>query len=171
MSVLSHTSCHRRGSINVSKTARRSRLAMKFSRWREIRPVELSKTQKRFQCLAQPRSTQLAVEPHGLTAVAPLHTLRRAEPSEANPPSPRLRRVPTSHSSTGFHPWLSAKEGKRGSKQAMLLPVVTLRYPTFRSCDRASTGSIPSSRRRGSCPPRTWPGFVQYGFSHRARRP
>src|SRR3990170_1926943 len=53
------------------------------------------------------------VEPHGLTAVAPLHTLRRAEPSEAHPPSPRLRRVPTSHSSTGLHPWLSAKEGKR----------------------------------------------------------
>ena len=52
------------------------------------------------------------VEPHGLTAVAPLHTLRRAEPSEAYPPSPRLRRVPTSHSSTGLHPWLSAKEGK-----------------------------------------------------------
>src|SRR3990170_5227780 len=52
------------------------------------------------------------VEPHGLTAVAPLHTLRRAEPSEAYPPSPRLRRVPTSHSSTGLHPWPSAKEGK-----------------------------------------------------------
>src|SRR3989337_1607609 len=51
-------------------------------------------------------------EPHGLTAVAPLHTLRRAEPSEAHPPSPRLWRVPTSHSSTGLHPWLSAKEGK-----------------------------------------------------------
>jgi len=64
------------------------------------------------------------VEPHGLSllrrssfgyegraAVAPLHTLRRAEPSEAHPPSPRLRRVPTSHSSTRLHPWLSAKEG------------------------------------------------------------
>ena len=53
------------------------------------------------------------MEPHGLTAVAPLHALRRAEPSEAHPPSPWLRRVPTSHSSTGLHPWLSAKEGKR----------------------------------------------------------
>ena len=66
------------------------------------------------------------VEPHGLSllrrssvgyegraAVAPLHMLRRAEPSEAYPPSPRLRRVPTSHSSTGLHPWLFAKEGKK----------------------------------------------------------
>jgi hypothetical protein len=35
------------------------------------------------------------VEPHGFTAVAPLHTLRRAEPSEAYPPSPRLRRIPS----------------------------------------------------------------------------
>jgi len=52
------------------------------------------------------------VEPHGLTAVAPLHMLRRAKPSEAYPPSPRLRRVPTSHSSTGLHSWPSAKEGK-----------------------------------------------------------
>ena len=59
-----------------------------------------------------PRSTS-AVEPHGLTAVAPLHRLRRAEPSEAYPPSPRLRTVPTSHSSTGLHPWPSAKEGKK----------------------------------------------------------
>jgi len=73
-----------------------------------------------------PRSTS-AVEPHGLTAVAPLHRLRRAEPSEAYPPcllrrssrfgcegrAPRLRRVPTSHSSTGLHPWPSAKEGKK----------------------------------------------------------
>jgi hypothetical protein len=58
------------------------------------------------------KNSSLNVEPHGLTAVAPLHTLRRAEPSEAYPPSPRLRRVPTSHSSTGLHPWLSAKEGK-----------------------------------------------------------
>jgi hypothetical protein len=51
------------------------------------------------------------VEPHGLTAVVPLHARRRAEPSEAHPPSPRLRRVPTSHSSTGLHPWPSAEEG------------------------------------------------------------
>jgi hypothetical protein len=42
-----------------------------------------------------------------------LHTLRRAQPSEAYHPSPRLRRIPSSHSSTGLHPWLSAKEGKK----------------------------------------------------------
>jgi len=59
------------------------------------------------------------VEPHGLTAVAPHHTLRRAEPSEAHPPSPRLRRVPTSHSSTGLPPWLSAKEGKTHFDQSL----------------------------------------------------
>jgi hypothetical protein len=59
----------------------------------------------------------LGVEPHGLTAVAPLQTLRGAEPSEAHPPSPRLRRVPTSHSSTGLHPWPSAKEGKNGGSR------------------------------------------------------
>jgi hypothetical protein len=33
------------------------------------------------------------VDLHGLTVVAPRHTLRRAEPSEAHPPSPRLRGV------------------------------------------------------------------------------
>src|SRR3990172_5527256 len=43
---------------------------------------------------------------------ASLHALRRVEPSESHPPSPRLRRVPTSHSSTGLHPWLSAEESK-----------------------------------------------------------
>ena len=37
----------------------------------------------------------LFVEPHGFTAVAPSTTLRRAEPSEAYPPSPRLRRIPS----------------------------------------------------------------------------
>ena len=67
---------------------------------------------------ASGQSDQITVEPHGLTAVAPLHTLRRAEPSEAYPPSPRLRRVPTSHSSTGLHPWPSAKEGKRSPPEA-----------------------------------------------------
>ena len=40
----------------------------------------------------------------------------RTAKAEAHPPSPRLRRVPTSHSSTGLHPWLSAKEGKRQRK-------------------------------------------------------
>src|SRR3990172_10601248 len=73
----------------------------------------------RFLSLPSPHQNP-NVEPHGLTAVAPLDTLRRAEPSEAYPPcllrrssrfgcegrAPRLRRVPTSHSSTGFHPWL-----------------------------------------------------------------
>ena len=39
----------------------------------------------------------------------------RTAKAEAHPPSPRLRRVPTSHSSTGLHPWLSAKEGKSSS--------------------------------------------------------
>jgi hypothetical protein len=69
--------------------------------------------------LAKYKSIQLRsgirvrVEPHDLTAVAPLRTCRRAEPSEAHPPSPRLRRVPTSHSSTGLHPWPSAEEGKK----------------------------------------------------------
>ncbi len=35
------------------------------------------------------------VEPHGLTPVAPLHALRRAKPSEAYPPSLKLRRIPS----------------------------------------------------------------------------
>src|SRR5262245_4792862 len=60
-----------------------------------------------------------------LTAVAPLHALVERNPptfvgrsrlrtakAEAYPPSPRLRRIPSWHSSTGLHPWLSAKEGK-----------------------------------------------------------
>jgi hypothetical protein len=34
-----------------------------------------------------------ASRPHSLTALAPIHMLRRAEPSEAYPPSRRLRRV------------------------------------------------------------------------------
>ncbi len=38
------------------------------------------------------------VEPHGLTAVAPIKT--STEPAESYPPSPRLRRAPASNSST-----------------------------------------------------------------------
>src|SRR3989304_2543151 len=69
------------------------------------------------------------VEPHGLTAVAPLHMLRRAKPSEAYPPSPRLRRGPTSHSSTGLPPWLSAKEGKFAFPQGPLTAGLRGGYP------------------------------------------
>ena len=36
----------------------------------------------------------------------------RTAKAEAYPPSPRLRRIPSWHSSTGLHPWISAKEGK-----------------------------------------------------------
>ena len=38
------------------------------------------------------------VEPHGFTAVVPF--VSSAEPAEACPPSPRLRRTPAAHSST-----------------------------------------------------------------------
>jgi hypothetical protein len=91
----------------------------------------------------QGRGLSRRVEPHGLTAVAPLHTLRRAEPSEAYPPSPRLRRVPTSHSSTGLHPWLSAKEGKigrsnhSGADRLSKLPCLPTAPPVGRSLFRA----------------------------------
>ena len=54
------------------------------------------------------------------------HTLRRAEPSEAYPPPPRLRTVPSSHSSTGLHPWLSAKEGKLDFSAPCLRPLILL---------------------------------------------
>ena len=50
-----------------------------------------------------------------------LHTLRRAQPSEANPPAPRLRRIPSSHSSTGLHPRLSAKEGRKNTEALALI--------------------------------------------------
>ena len=65
--------------------------------------------------VAQELPASLVVEPHGLSllhrisfgyegraAMALLQTLCRAQPSEAHPPSPRLRRVPTSHSSTVY---------------------------------------------------------------------
>src|SRR3970282_577027 len=57
----------------------------------------------------------------GRAVVAPLHRLRGAEPFEAYPPSPRLRRVPTSRSSTGLHPWPSAKEGKEDHRMELEL--------------------------------------------------
>ena len=44
----------------------------------------------------------------------------RTAKAEAHPPSPRLRRVPTSHSSAGLDPWLSAKEGKGPSRSRAL---------------------------------------------------
>ena len=53
---------------------------------------------------AEQEGFEVLVEPHGLTAVAPLHTLRRAKPSEAYPPPPRLRRVPTFAFIHGFTP-------------------------------------------------------------------
>ena len=53
------------------------------------------------------------VEPYEFTPVAPLHIFRRAEPYEAYPASPRLRRVPSSRihpvrskASNGVHPWV-----------------------------------------------------------------
>jgi len=43
---------------------------------------------------------------HGLTAVVPF--VSSAEPAEACPPSPRLRRTPATHSSTALQLWLPA---------------------------------------------------------------
>jgi len=50
-------------------------------------------------------SVEAQVEPYGLSL------LRRSSFGYEGR-APRLRRVPTSHSPTGFHPWLSAKDGK-----------------------------------------------------------
>jgi len=73
------------------------------------------------------------VEPYGLTAAAPLHMLRRLEPSEAYPPcllsrSCRLGcegRAPgsggyPSHSSTRLHLRLSAKESELSAEHTFL---------------------------------------------------
>lgn len=54
---------------------------------------EVSKTVEEITELA--KSLGLEMEPHGLTPMAPLHTLRWAEPSEAYPPSLKLRRIPS----------------------------------------------------------------------------
>ncbi len=51
------------------------------------------------------------------TAKAEAHPpclLRRSSRFGCEGRAPRLRRVPTSHSSTGLHPWPSAQEGKIG---------------------------------------------------------